>query len=100
MKTVTASQEVTIPSGVTVSVASRIVTVTGPRGSITKDFKHVQMEMSVVEATTDEEGNTVDGYVKVELWFALRKQLACLRTICSHIANMITGVTCGFLYKM
>ncbi len=82
------------------SVASRIVTVTGPRGSITKDFKHIQMEMSVVEATTDEEGNTVDGYVKVDLWFALRKQLACLRTTCSHIANMITGVTCGFLYKM
>ena len=74
--------------------------MTGPRGSITKDFKHIQMEMSVVEATTDEEGNTVDGYVKVQLWFALRKQLACLRTTCSHIANMITGVTCGFLYKM
>ena len=74
--------------------------MTGPRGSITKDFKHIQMEMSVVEATTDEEGNTVDGYVKVDLWFALRKQLACLRTICSHITNMITGVTCGFLYKM
>lgn len=27
-------------------------------------------------------------------------QLACIRTICSHIENMITGVTKGYLYKM
>merc|ERR1712176_948364 len=29
-----------------------------------------------------------------------RKQLACVRTVCSHIENMITGVQRGFLYKM
>merc|ERR1712125_218474 len=39
-------------------------------------------------------------YVKVDLWFANRKQLACVRTICSHVENMIVGVTRGFLYKM
>lgn len=27
-------------------------------------------------------------------------QLACIRTICSHVENMITGVTKGYLYKM
>jgi large subunit ribosomal protein L9e len=30
----------------------------------------------------------------------MRKQLACVRTVCSHIENMIVGVTRGFLYKM
>lgn len=39
-------------------------------------------------------------YIKVDLWFATRKQLACVRTICSHIENMFTGVQKGFLYKM
>lgn len=39
-------------------------------------------------------------YVKIDMWFATRKQLACVRTICSHIENMIVGVTRGFLYKM
>jgi large subunit ribosomal protein L9e len=39
-------------------------------------------------------------FVKVDLWFASRKQLACVRTVCSHIENMIIGVTRGFLYKM
>merc|ERR1712008_366702 len=38
--------------------------------------------------------------IRVDLWFANRKQLACVRTICSHIENMIIGVTQGFLYKM
>jgi large subunit ribosomal protein L9e len=39
-------------------------------------------------------------YIKVDLWFATRKQLACVRTICSHIENLFTGVTQGFTYKM
>mmetsp|Transcript_7069 Transcript_7069/g.13121 ORF Transcript_7069/g.13121 Transcript_7069/m.13121 type:complete len:146 (-) Transcript_7069:217-654(-) len=38
--------------------------------------------------------------IKVDMWFGNRKQLACIRTICSHIENMITGVRVGFLYKM
>jgi large subunit ribosomal protein L9e len=39
-------------------------------------------------------------YVQVDLWFASRKQLACVRTVCSHIENMMVGVTRGFTYKM
>jgi large subunit ribosomal protein L9e len=39
-------------------------------------------------------------YIRVDLWFANRKQLACVRTVCSHIENMFVGVTKGFLYKM
>lgn len=38
--------------------------------------------------------------LKVECHFGRRKQLASLRTVCSHVANMITGVTKGFQYKM
>lgn len=58
--------------------------------------------------------------LKVEKWFGTKKQLAAVRTVCSHIENMIkgmlnitcelpcvkvqifcfTGVTKGFLYKM
>lgn len=56
------------------------------------------MDCRVVE-NEDEEGNKVKA-VQVDLWFAMRKQLACVRTVCSHIDNMITGVTRGFLYKM
>jgi large subunit ribosomal protein L9e len=34
------------------------------------------------------------------MWFGNRAERACLRTICTHIENMITGVTKGFTYKM
>ena len=70
-------------------IKSRKVTVTGPRGELVKDFKHLNLEIL-----------STDKSVIVRIWFAQRKQVACVRTVCSHIANMITGVTQGFLYKM
>lgn len=56
------------------------------------------MDCRVVEKE-DEEGNMTNA-VQVDLWFASRKQLACVRTVCSHVDNLITGVTRGFCYKM
>ena len=31
--------------------------------------------------------------VRVEKWFGKKKQLAAVRTVCSHITNLICGVT-------
>lgn len=52
------------------------------------------------ELDLEDEEEQKKKFVKVDLWFATRKQLACVRTICSHIDNMIVGVTRGFEYKM
>ena len=68
----------------------RVITVTGKRGTLVREFKHINLDI-----TKTEEGN-----VKVDLWFGKRKQLACIRTICSHIENMCTGVMKGYTYKM
>ena len=38
--------------------------------------------------------------VKVELWFGNRQALATMRTVLTHVQNMIVGVTKGFLFKM
>merc|ERR1712008_620777 len=38
--------------------------------------------------------------VRVEKWFGKKKQLAAVRTVCSHITNLICGVTRGYKYKM
>lgn len=83
---------------VEVECKARVITVTGPRGKLERDFKHISMDCRVVD-NEDDEGNKTKA-VQVDLWFATRKQLACVRTVCSHIDNMITGVTQGFLYKM
>ena len=68
----------------------RVITVTGKRGTLVREFKHINLDI-----TKTEEGN-----VKVDLWFGKRKQLACIRTVCSHIENMCTGVMKGYTYKM
>lgn len=63
--------------------------MTGPRGSLTRDFKHMSMDI-----------RKVGDSVRVDVWFATRKELATVRTVVSHIDNMIVGVTRGFMYKM
>merc|ERR1712176_1395273 len=82
-------------------VASRKVKVTGKLGSLEREFKHIPMECrKVTKMVATEDGEVEKNFVQVDLWFATRKQLACVRTVCSHIENMIVGVTRGFLYKM
>ncbi|GMH79150.1 hypothetical protein TrST_g6967 [Triparma strigata] len=95
MKTILASRTIDIPEGVEVSVKARTVVVKGPRGELTRDFKHQNMDLRKLDG---EEGEA--GKIRIDLWFASRKQLACVRTIMSHIDNMFTGVTRGFQYKM
>jgi len=68
----------------------RAVTIKGPRGSLTKSFKHLAVDIYMTDKET----------IKVEKWFGKKKQLAAVRTVCSHITNMFTGVTKGYLYKM
>lgn len=76
-------------TAVDVKIKARCVTVKGPRGELTRDFKHINMDLKKVGKE-----------IRVDLWFAKRAELACVRTVCSHIDNMIVGVTRGFLYKM
>ena len=86
---------------VEIEVKARRVKVTGKLGSLEREFTHIPMECRCVTKMEGEEGEEVEKkYVQVDLWFATRKQLACVRTVCSHIENMIVGVTRGFLYKM
>ncbi|KAG5177326.1 ribosomal protein L6, alpha-beta domain-containing protein [Tribonema minus] len=91
MKTVLATRYIDIPEGVKVDVKSRVVSVEGPRGSLTRNFKHLNLDIQKADGGKK---------LRVDLWFGNRKQLACIRTVCSHIENLITGVTKGFLYKM
>ena len=36
----------------------------------------------------------------MEKWFGSRKDIATVRTVISHIENMMKGVTYGYRYKM
>uniref|UniRef100_UPI00358FC1DA large ribosomal subunit protein uL6 n=1 Tax=Myxine glutinosa TaxID=7769 RepID=UPI00358FC1DA len=89
MKTIRSSQTVIIPSNVDVRLRGRIVTVKGPRGVLTRRFNHCNLEMTLMKKK-----------LRVDKWWGTRKELATVRTICSHVQNMIKGVTLGFRYKM
>eukprot|EP00823_Brevimastigomonas_motovehiculus_P000071 TRINITY_DN10176_c0_g1_i1.p1 TRINITY_DN10176_c0_g1~~TRINITY_DN10176_c0_g1_i1.p1 ORF type:complete len:204 (+),score=39.51 TRINITY_DN10176_c0_g1_i1:46-612(+) len=78
-----------IPEHVYISIKHKSVTVKGPKGSLTRFFNS-PCDITVIDGKK----------VKVEMWFSTKKQRAAVRTVSSHIANMIKGVTKGFLYKM
>ena len=109
MRDILKTEELEIPDGVTVSIKSRVIVVTGPRGTLTKNVRHVNMDIRLIKGKTNQ--------VTLAVWQGNRKHVACLRTVKSLISNMITGVTkvwafflCGaaiaqsfgkgFLYKM
>eukprot|EP00999_Lentomonas_sp_LEN2_P000755 NODE_1753_length_747_cov_200.293548_g1704_i0.p1 GENE.NODE_1753_length_747_cov_200.293548_g1704_i0~~NODE_1753_length_747_cov_200.293548_g1704_i0.p1 ORF type:complete len:193 (+),score=41.30 NODE_1753_length_747_cov_200.293548_g1704_i0:82-660(+) len=93
MKTVAASESTVIPEGVTIQVKNRKVTVTGPRGTLSRDFRHCNYEMSLSKQKGD---NTFTCAV----WFGQRRDIAACKSIRSHVRNMVIGVTKGFQYKM
>ena len=66
----------------------------GPRGKLEKSFKHLDVDAYL---TKGEEGEVV---LKVDVWMGKRATLAAIRTMCSLVQNMITGVTKGFQYKV
>lgn len=93
MRQILSTRAIDLPDDVDVSVRSRIVKVSGPRGSLERSFKHLQLDMYIQE----EEGKRK---MRVDIWFGKRKSIAAIRTVTSHVENMITGVTKGFEYKM
>ncbi|CAN6611678.1 large ribosomal subunit protein uL6B [Trichomonascus vanleenenianus] len=90
MKYIQSTENLDIPEGVTVEIKARNVTVTGPRGTLKKNLSHVDVTFTKVS----------DRQIKVHVHHGERKHVASLRTVKSLIANMITGVTKGYKYKM
>jgi large subunit ribosomal protein L9e len=89
---------------VEVEIKARCVKVKGPLGELERNFKHIAMDLGIVEGSaldyTEEDEEYTKKFVKIDMWFAQKKQLACCRTIISHIENLFIGVTRGFTYKM
>ena len=53
MRDVLKTEELTIPDGVEVTVKARIITVTGPRGTLTKNIRHVNMDVRLLKGKTN-----------------------------------------------
>ena len=79
-------QPITIPTGVTVTLDENTLTVKGPKGELAKDFKTnliaITLEGSVITFAP-----VGDDKLSQALW----------GTYASHVINMITGVTEGYV---
>jgi len=80
---------VPIPENVKASVQGRIVSVTGPKGTLVKDFSHMPVEIMIKE----------NNFLVSSHW-PKKKEIGMVGTAASHLKNMIIGVTKGFIYKL
>jgi large subunit ribosomal protein L6 len=89
MRAVEVSRTIQIAEDVEITIEGRKVTVKGQKGTLTRDFRHAPVSMEVVGKT-------------MRIWaeWPRKKEAALVGTICSHIQNMITGVSKGFTYKL
>uniref|UniRef100_A0A8C5NYC9 Large ribosomal subunit protein uL6 n=1 Tax=Jaculus jaculus TaxID=51337 RepID=A0A8C5NYC9_JACJA len=92
MKTILSNQTVDIPENVDIMLKGRTVIVKGPRETLWRDFNHINVELSLLGKKKQR--------LQVDKWWGDRKELATVRTVRSHVQNMINGVTLGFRYKM
>ncbi|KAI9804324.1 MAG: hypothetical protein M1833_007131 [Piccolia ochrophora] len=90
MRYIHSSESLTIPEKVKVHIKSRIVTVEGPRGKLTKNLSHLAVSFS----------HPRKELITIEMHHGARKNIAALRTVRTIINNLIIGVTRGFKYKM
>lgn len=84
---------VEIPEGVAVEINGFHVKVSGPLGTLEKDFTKPFIENKIIIEKKDDT-------VVVKSTNERRKIKAMVGTIAGHLENMFTGVTKGFEYKL
>ncbi|MCD4740392.1 50S ribosomal protein L6 [archaeon] len=82
-------QEIEIPEGVTIQIETNKVTVVGPKGQITEEYKIGPIKIE-----------QADNKIKISASFPKKQQKAMIGTIKGKIENMINGVNHGYEYKM
>ena len=84
--------KIEIPKGVEIKVDGKIVTVTGPKGTLSRNFSNPSYNRLITIEKADK--------VLISTPSEKRKMKAVVGTINAHIKNMILGVTDGFRYTM
>ncbi|XP_036355736.1 60S ribosomal protein L9-like [Octopus sinensis] len=74
---------------VTFEIKARLITITGPRGSLTRSFRHASI--SIIKMGKQR--------IMLEKVNSTTRDVALLNTISSHITNMIKGVTKRYVIR-
>jgi large subunit ribosomal protein L6 len=89
MRAIEISKTIQVPNDVDVTLEGKKVTVKGARGTLTRDFTYAPISIELDEKN-------------IRIWteWPNKKETAMVGTICSHIRNMIVGVSKGFTNKL
>ena len=83
------SKTIQVPDNVDLKMDGKKINIKGSKGSLTRDFTFAPIAI-------EGEGKNIRIWAK----WPRKKEAALVGTICSHINNMITGVTKGYVYKL
>nr|ADD38186.1 60S ribosomal protein L9 [Lepeophtheirus salmonis] len=95
VKVILKENVIEVPEDVIVTVAKKVVTVSGKLGELSRSFIKTPVQ---ILAQKNGEGKVTS--VKIRIWFSKSKPRSSVNTISKHIKNMIDGVTVGFKYVM
>lgn len=83
------TETIALPDGVSASYAAPVLTVKGAKGELSRKLFHPRIAFTV-------EGNAIT----LTCTNAGKREKTLFYTLRSHVRNMVTGVTEGFVYKM
>jgi large subunit ribosomal protein L6 len=84
------SEEIEIPSGVTVKIDGKRILARGPKGEVQRDFSHV----AAIGIEKSSKGLTI------QTTSSRKRDRSLVMTLKTEINNMLLGVTRGFTYKL
>ncbi|CAD8075885.1 unnamed protein product [Paramecium primaurelia] len=99
MKYILTEEHVQIPEKIEITQKSKIVKVKGPRGELSKNFRHSALDIQISKKV-NKKTNVAKSRVSVRMWQSYRKQRCQVNSVASQIRNMIRGVTTGYKFKM
>jgi len=82
-------ETIVAPQGVAVTVESGLVTVKGPKGTVTRDLSHPKITVTLVSNGIEFSVARPGKLMKMMFY-----------TLVAHAKNMVEGVTKGFVYKL
>ena len=89
MRALEAVKTLDVPDEVEIKVDARIISVTGEKGTLTRDFSAAPIAIELENKK-----------LRIQTNWPRKREAALVGTISSHIQNMITGVTKGYVYKL
>lgn len=89
MTTEQVKETITLPKGVTATLDVTVLTLTGTKGSVSRNFIHPQIKIEIN-----------DGVVEFVTKKYTKNEKKIIKTNAAHVRNMIKGVVEGHEYKL